>query len=54
MTDRSNKRLVFVDHEGHFKSELDVSSGKRVKEGVSVCVCVWGGGGGRGVPPRPD
>ncbi len=39
VTDRSNKRLVFVDHEGHFKSELDVSSGGMPAPGSNALPC---------------
>ena len=39
VTDRSNERLVFVDHEGHFKSTVDVSSGGQPAPGSNSLPC---------------
>ena len=39
ITDRSNERLVFVDHDGHFKSEVDVSKGGQPSPGSNGLPC---------------
>eukprot|EP01052_Picozoa_sp_SAG31_P013219 SAG31_NODE_791_length_12069_cov_22.664411_2_plen_344_part_00 len=39
VTDRSNKRLVMVDHLGHFKSELDMTTGGLPAPGSNALPC---------------
>jgi len=39
VTDRTNERLVYVDHEGHFQSEMSLAKGGKPASGSMALPC---------------